>query len=175
MFFWLAPVVVSIVLTVVSLLSKEEGERRQRGATFTMSRSLIYAALAVSLICLSMAGGVYYFSGTHPRSDALPPLTVAGASALCSLIWSAYAVRLGTSAISVGLFGTRLVSYGSIARIVEIRNQGAPRAVLVTTDGKKIGIWSNLIGFDALVRQLSARCPSAIHELIEKPGERFRQ
>lgn len=174
MLFWLTPVVVAVLVAAVSFLSRREQERGHSGGEFTISRSLIIAALAVALICLCMAGALYFFVSARPKSDASVPLAVATASAACSLIWSVYVVRLGDSGLSLGLFGKRSVSYGSIARIVEIRNQGSPRALLVTKDGRSIGIWSNLAGFDTLVRQLLAACPSATHDRVVKRGERFK-
>lgn len=173
MFLWSTPVVVAVPLAIVSFLSRREQEDTHAGKVFTMSRSLIISAMAVALICLCMAGGLYFYGGARSKNDALVPLAIAVASVLCSLVWSVYVVRLGASGLRVGLFGKRSVLYGSIARIVENRNQGSPRALLVTQEGKKVGIWSNLVGFDRLVRQLIIACPSATHDRLDRPGEKI--
>lgn len=173
MFLWLTPVVVAALLGVVSFLSRREQKGAHSNEVFTMSRSLIISVLAVALICLCMAGGLYFYGGSRPKSDALVPLVIAAASVSCSLVWSIYVVRLGDSGLRVGLFGMRSVSYNSIARIVEIRNQGSPRVLLVTHEGRTVGIWSNLVGFDALVRKLSAACPSATHDRLDRPGQKI--
>ena len=76
----------------------------------------------------------------------------------CAFIWAYYEVRLERDVIRFGLKARRSIGYAEISKIVNIRNQGSPRAELITNTGKRIKIWSNLLGYENLISELKAHC-----------------
>lgn len=172
--FWFTPVVVGLGLSVVRIYSQRAQSDVCTDNRFFMTRALSYMMLAVAIVSLCAAASVYFTNSGHPKSDANPGLAISAAAILCALVWSLYEVRLEASTLRFGLLARRPLPYERIARIVEIRNERSPRAILITVDGKKVGIWSNLNGFDTLMNRLVDKCPAARHERLDKPGQRLR-
>jgi hypothetical protein len=175
MYFWLTPVVVGFALSLLRLYSLKAQSDECADNKFFMNRALSYMMLVVAIGSLFAAASVYFTNSGHPQSDANPGLVISGAAILCALVWSLYEVRLEISTLRFGLLARRSLSYERIARIVEIRNEKSPRAILITVDGKKVGIWSNLTGFDTLMNRLVNKCPAARHECLDKPGQWLRK
>jgi hypothetical protein len=173
MYFWLTPVAVGLALSLVRFYSKRSQDSINTDNRFFMSRVLSYIMLVVALASFCAAVSVYLPNSGHTKSDANPGLIITAASILCALVWNLYEVRLETSTLRFGLMARRSLSYDQIARIIEVCNEKSPRAILITLDGKRVGIWSNLNGFDTLIDRLVDKCPSARHERLDKPGQRM--
>ena len=173
MYFWLTPVVAGLGLSALRFYSQRAQSDACSDNRFFMTRASIYMMLAVAIASLCVAASVYFNNSGHPKSDANPGLAISAAEILCALVWSLYEVRLETSTLRFGLLARRSLAYERIARIVEIHNERSPRAILITVDDKKVGIWSNLNGFDTLMNRLVDKCPAARHESLDKPGQRL--
>ncbi|MBE1160805.1 hypothetical protein [Dyella acidiphila] len=165
-FFWLTAFVVGFALSIVRLYSNREQSDECAENRFFMTRAWSYIMIFMAIAGLCMAAAIYFGHFGHPKEDAFPGLALSAGATLCALVWSCYEVRLEPSALRFGLLARRSLHYESIAKIVEIRNEKSPRAILVTVGGKKVGIWSNLSGFDVLMRRLADRCPGASHERV---------
>lgn len=156
----LASGVSSIVLILMSLrISKETSMHRQVDGTFKMQATLVYFVMIVAVCALLLA---FYILNepqySSHRDDALPPLSISVICSVCALIWTSYEVRLEAENIHFGIKGRRCLPYSQIIKIVDIRNQGSPRAVLITKSGSRFRVWSNLLGYEALIAELKDRC-----------------
>ncbi|SDY61729.1 hypothetical protein SAMN04515617_117114 [Collimonas sp. OK242] len=153
--------VVAICLSLVSLLAnRERAKHRDGGLKFRMEKTLTYTLIAVTLISSCMAL-FWLLKEPHYQGqgdDAVVPAFIGFCAILCGLVFSSYEVRLGETNLYFGIKGRREISYSSIAEIHDIRNEGSPRMILVTNLGTRIGIWSNLLGYDDLVAELKSRC-----------------
>jgi hypothetical protein len=162
---YLTALVVGIILSVISFFSSNERAKSLRSETdFRMERTLIYAALAVAFFCcfLAIFCDVRVLEGKMPISNVLVPATIGILSAFCSAIWAGYKVNLGENKLFFGFLGKKSIKYSEIENITDVRNQGSPRIVLKTKDGKSLNLWSNLLGHDMLVEKLRERCSKKI-------------
>lgn len=169
----LAPGISSIALALMSLyISKETRMHRQVGGVFKMQSTLIYFVMAVAVCALLLSFYILYqpqYSGR--REDALAPLSLVVICSVCALVWVSYEVRLETESLNFGIRGRRRLHYSQIVKIVDIRNQGSPRAILITRSGNRHGVWSNLLGYEALISELKIRC-RCDYEKLEARGQK---
>ncbi|WP_369148848.1 hypothetical protein [Burkholderia pseudomallei] len=160
--------VVGIFLSIMSVLVRNERSRFSSvGNVYKMEKTLIYTCVFIAVV---MTVTALFVAIRIPGrgGDASVPACIGAAAALCALIWSIYEVRLETSGLRFGLRARRSVAYSEIKEIHDIRNQGSPRAVLITNSGIRINIWSNVLGYAELIEKLKGRCPHASYELVEQ-------
>jgi hypothetical protein len=177
MHFELTAAAVAVLLSVVSVLRGRERSRyKSLGEVYKMEKTLIYPCLCLSFSMLALAiflsVQAAYYGGSH-GGDAGVPAFVGVAASCCALIWSVYEVRLDATSIKFGLVARLALQYSEIKEIRDIRNQGSPRAVLISGDGKGFNIWSNVLGYHDLIDKLKARCPSASYHLVEGRSSRL--
>jgi hypothetical protein len=149
-----------IALTLMSLLiATEINGHRQDGTIFKMQRSLVFFVMAVA-ICGVLLSIYILRQPQYPTQsqDALVPASIAGICVICALIWMSYEVRLESESLRFGFKARKCVLYSEIIKIVDIRNQGSPRAILTTKSGGHVGVWSNLLGYEKLISELKIRC-----------------
>lgn len=150
-----------IALSLMSLfISKEVSSYRQDGATFKMQRTLVYFLVIVALCAILFSAFIFFRRPQYDgqAGDALVPMVIAGICVICALVWTYYEVRLEDDGLHLGLQGRKILQYSQVVKIVDIRNQGSPRAVLITESGDRVGIWSNLLGYERLISELQIRC-----------------
>ena len=151
--------VTGICLSFVSLLANRERAKYTAGSpTFNMQRSLSYAWVVVAIIASCMALYMLLPNYQGQANDAMVPAVISLSSMLGSIIFSFYEVRLGENHLWYGLKARKKIEYSSIVEIQDIRNERSFRIVLVTNTGKRIGIWSNLLGYDHLVQEMKHWC-----------------
>lgn len=169
MYFSLVAAVVGVGLSIVAFFSRRERARSLIvGDVYKMERVIIYTSLFVCVAMMAVAISliVHDAYGDAHGSDADVPASVGLLAAICALVWSAYEVRTEAACIRFGLMARKSLPYLQVREILDIRNQGSPRAVLITADGRKFKIWSNLIGYYDLVDKLKSRCSMASYRLI---------
>ena len=153
--------IVAICLAVFAQVSALERRRYVGNDTvFHMEKTLSIITLIVAILagCLALYWLMHEPHYVGQEGDAFVPAFLGFCSSLCAVIWSLYEVRLGEEQLFYGIKGRLSVSYDSIVEIQDIRNQGSPRLNLILQSGKRIGIWSNLLGYDVLVNTLRSRC-----------------
>jgi hypothetical protein len=159
--FTVTAAVVGICLSLVSILANREkignlGEK----TTFRMQRTLSFTLIAVA-VGSSLFGLFWLYHEPQYQGqalDAMVPVAIGLCAVMCALVFSLYEVRIEETHLSYGLMGKKTIEYVSIKEIRDIRYEGSPRIILVTSSGRNIGIWSNLLGYDELVAEIKRRC-----------------
>lgn len=157
---------ISTALASISIMASRE-KARQAGMsnTYKMEQTLVYVgafvALMMALVVIFFLIHARYYHGSHGSDVGVLAANGVGA-AICAYVWSMYQVRFDDTGLRLGLYARTSLPYASIEEICEIRGQGSPRANLVTTSGRVVRIWSNLVGFDSVMNQLRSRCPNAL-------------
>lgn len=156
----LAAGISSLALTLTSLfIAREINGHRQEDHIFKMQRSLIFSAMAVAICGVLFSFYILCQPQYATQSqDASLPLSLAGLCIICALLWMSYEVRLGSASLLFCFKARKCVPYSEIVKIVDIRNQGSPRAILTTKTGARVGVWSNLLGYEKLISELTIRC-----------------
>lgn len=157
---------VAVALASISVMARrEQAGYEGTSKTYRMERTLVYVcvflALAMALTAVFFVIQARYYHGRH-GSDIGVPAIIGILSAVCAYVWSIYEVRFDDAVLRIGLYARVSLPYSNIQEICEIRGQGSPRAKLVTTSGRVVNVWSNLVGFDSAMSRLRSKCPSAL-------------
>lgn len=170
---------VAVALALISVMARREQARHEdTSKTYRMERALVYVcallASAMALTAVFFVIQARYYHGRH-GSDVGVPAIIGILSAVCAYVWSIYEVRFDDAVLQIGLYARVSLPYPNIQEICEIRGQGSPRAKLVTTSGRVVNVWSNLVGFDSAMSRLRSKCPSALFRTTcTRPGKRTR-
>lgn len=161
---------VGLCLSVMSFFaSRERRKVKITDGTYRMQRTIIYTCAILALLLIFLTFGLLWqaeFRHGRRGSDAAVPACLGAFSALCAVVWSTYQVRIESDSLRFGLGAKKSLPLKDVKEIRDIRNQGSPRVVLITREGKKIGLWSNLLGYEDLIDKLKAGCPEAGYFLV---------
>jgi len=157
-----------ISLSAISFFIKKEiFNHKINDQKFLIQRTPIYFTIAIGFLAALFSIFVYFneFGKNGYIETTLVPVSLAAVAFVFAGIFASYEVLIDDKFIHHGIFGKRKILLDDIKEIIDIRYQGSPRFLIVVRTGRKIGIWSNLLGHDELIATLCTRCQCTYRRL----------